>query len=474
MPRSRTTHARAPIGGAERPTAPTAAVGKDLRKRAPRRSHGEWSAAPDRASPLEILRDQEKGRVPELIPLRHERMAASPFAFFRGGAAIMAADLRDTPTTGLDVQLCGDAHISNFGGFASPERRLVFDLNDFDETLPGPWEWDVKRLVASVEIAARDRGFGGAEGRAAVLETAGAYRDAMRSFAAMSPLETWYASLDVESMLPDIRKNLGGHAVQQTEHEISRAMGKDSARAARKLTEVVDGRPRIVRDPPLVVPLHELLPDLEARKLEEGIRGVIADYRQTLAPDRQVLLDRYELQDVARKVVGVGSVGTLSWIVLLLGREHADPLVLQLKQAEASALEAHLVPSRYPNHGERVVQGQRLIQASSDILLGWLRTEGLDGVERDFYVRQLWDWKSSANLTTISATGLTAHSRLCAWTLARAHARTGDPTAIASYLGSGAAFDHALAVFAAVYADQNQRDYDEFVRSLGDGPAGAR
>ncbi|WP_231554474.1 DUF2252 domain-containing protein [Arthrobacter sp. L77] len=423
-------------------------------------------------SPLEILHEQEKDRVPGLIPLRHERMAASPFAFFRGGAAIMAADLRDTPTTGLEVQLCGDAHISNFGGFASPERRLVFDINDFDETLPGPWEWDVKRLVASVEIAARDRGFAGAEGRAAVLETARAYRDAMRSFAAMTPLDVWYASFDIQSLLPAIRKTLGGHAVKETEHEIARAGSKDSARAARKLTEIVDGRPRIIDDPPLVVPLHELLPGLEAQHLEDGIRAVMADYRQSLSPDRQSLLDRYEYQDVARKVVGVGSVGTLSWIVLLVGREHADPLVLQLKQADTSALEAGLGPSRYANHGERVVQGQRLIQASSDVLLGWLRTTGIDGVERDFYVRQLWDWKTSADLTTASASRLTAHARLCAWTLARAHARTGDPTAIASYLGSGEAFDHALAVFAAVYADRNQMDFDEFTRSRGDGPGG--
>ncbi|WP_434992174.1 DUF2252 domain-containing protein [Arthrobacter sp. Ld5] len=474
MQRAGTADTSAQLTGAGRPTASTAAVGKDLRKRVPRRSHGEWSASPDRASPLEILRDQEKDRVPELLPLRHERMAASPFAFFRGGAAIMAADLRETPVTGLQVQLCGDAHISNFGGFASPERRLVFDVNDFDETLPGPWEWDVKRMVTSVEIAARDRGFGGAEGRAAVLETAGAYRDAMRSFAAMTPLEVWYASLDVEALLPDIEENLGGHAARDAGRRISRAMGKDSARAARKLTEVVDGRPRIVDEPPLVVRLQDLLPDVEAQQLEEGIRGIIADYRQTLSPDRQVLLDHYVYEDVARKVVGVGSVGRLSWIVLLMGREHADPLVLQLKQAASSALEAHLGPSRYPNHGERVVRGQRLIQASSDVLLGWLRTAGLDGIERDFYVRQLWDWKTSADLTTISASGLAAHARLCAWTLARAHARTGDPTAIASYLGQGAAFDHALAVFAAVYADQNQRDYDEFIRSGGDSPVGGR
>ncbi|MBG6224293.1 uncharacterized protein (DUF2252 family) [Arthrobacter sp. CAN_A2] len=466
MQSSDTKDARAPITGAGRSTAPGADVGKDLRRRAPRRSHREWSAPSDRVSPVEILRDQEKDRVPGLIPFRHERMAASPFGFFRGAAAIMAADLRDTPTTGLNVQLCGDAHISNFGGFASPERRLVFDINDFDETLPGPWEWDVKRLVTSVEIAARDHGFAGVEGRTAVLETARAYREAMGSFAAMTPLDVWYTSFDVRSLLPAIRKNLGGHAAKEAEHDVAGALSRTSARAARRLTEVVDGRPRIIDDPPLVVPLHELLPGLEAQHLEEGIRGVMADYRQTLSPDRQPLLDHYEYQDVARKVVGVGSVGTLSWIVLLVGREHADPLVLQLKQADASVLEIHLGPSRYSNHGERVVQGQRLIQASSDILLGWLRTTGIDGVERDFYVRQLWDWKTSADLTAVSASRLMAHARLCAWTLARAHARTGAPTAIASYLGSGAAFDHALATFAAVYADQNQRDYEEFTRSL--------
>jgi uncharacterized protein (DUF2252 family) len=420
-------------------------------------------------SPVDILREQEKNRVPELIPIRHERMAASPFAFFRGGAAIMAADLRDTPCTGLNVQLCGDAHISNFGGFASPERRLVFDINDFDETLPGPWEWDVKRLVASVEIAARDRGFAVAERHAAVFEAANTYRQAMGSFAAMTPMDIWHASFDVQAMLPTIKRNLGGHALKEADREVARALNKNSARAARKLTHLVDGRPKIISDPPLVVPLDQLLPGVEAQQLEDGIRGVMADYRDTLPPDRQSLLDHYEFEDIARKVVGVGSVGTLSWIVLLIGREHGDPLVLQLKQAEASALEAHLGPSHYENHGERVVQGQRLIQASSDVLLGWLRTEGIDGVERDFYVRQLWDWKSSADLETVSAPRLTAHARLCAWTLARAHARTGNPTAIACYLGSGAVFDHALTAFAAAYADQNQTDFDEFTQTLSQG-----
>ncbi|HSL37826.1 MAG TPA: DUF2252 domain-containing protein [Arthrobacter sp.] len=467
-----TTDIPASISEAGMSTARGADIGKLLRKSTPRKSHSEWSAPPDRVSPLDILRAQEKTRVPELLPLRHERMAASPFAFFRGGAAIMAADLRHTPSTGLTVQLCGDAHIGNFGGFASPERRLVFDINDFDETLPGPWEWDIKRLVASVEIAARDRGFDGAERLAAVLEAAKAYRQAMASFSEMTPLEIWYASFDVQALLPAIRRDLGGRALKEAEREIARALSRNSARAARKLTQVVDGRPRIISDPPLVVPLRQLLPGVEAQQLEKGIRGVLADYRLTLPRDRQALLDHYEFEDIARKVVGVGSVGTLSWIALLIGREHADPLVLQLKQAEASALEAHLGPSVYPNHGERVIQGQRLIQASSDVLLGWLRSKGLDGVERDFYVRQLWDWKASADLSTVSAPQLTAHGRLCAWTLARAHARTGSPIAIASYLGSGAAFDHAITAFAAAYADQNQADFNEFTESRRDSSRG--
>lgn len=467
-----TTDSPASVSDAGRSTARGAVIGKLLRKSTPRRSHSEWAAPPDRVNPLDILRAQEETRVPELIPLRHERMVASPFAFFRGGAAIMAADLRHTPSTGLTVQLCGDAHIGNFGGFASPERRLIFDINDFDETLPGPWEWDVKRLVASVEIAARDRGFDRENRLAAVFEAAKSYREAMASFSEMTPLEIWYASFDVQALLPAIRRDLGRQALKEAEHEVARALSKDSARAARKLTQVVDGRPRIISDPPLVVPLRQLLPGVEAQQLEKGIRGVLADYRLTLPHDRQSLLDHYEFEDIARKVVGVGSVGTLSWIVLLVGREHSDPLVLQLKQAEASALEAYLGPAQYPNHGERVIQGQRLIQASSDVLLGWLRTKGLDGVERDFYVRQLWDWKTSADLATVSAPRLTAHARLCAWTLARAHARTGNPIAIASYMGSGAAFDHALTGFAAAYADQNQTDFSEFTKTQLDGPGG--
>ena len=452
------TNERAPVA--------SAVLGRQLRTGTPRSSHGTWSAPATRTGPLDILRAQEQTRVPELIPIRHERMAASPFAFFRGAAAIMAADLRGTPRTGLEVQLCGDAHIANFGGFASPERRLVFDINDFDETLQGPWEWDIKRLVASVEIAARDRGFPKDQRKAAVLAAARAYRQAMASFADMTPFDIWYASFDVLSLLPKIQRKLGGKAVKAAEREVARAQARNSARAGRKLTRVVDGRARILSDPPLIVPLDQLLPGIEAKQLEDGIRKVIESYRLTLPHDRRALLDQYEFKDIARKVVGVGSVGTLSWIVLLLGREHGDPLVLQLKQAEASALESFLAPSPYANQGERVVEGQRLIQASSDVLLGWLRSTGLDGVERDFYVRQLWDWKTSPDLAMVSAPGLRAHARLCAWTLARAHARTGNPVAMASYLGSGTAFDKALTVFAAAYADQNQSDFDAFTTAL--------
>ncbi|GAA1126533.1 DUF2252 domain-containing protein [Arthrobacter flavus] len=389
-------------------------------------------------------------------------MGESPFAFFRGAAAVMAADLVDTPHTGLNVQLCGDAHIGNFGVFASLERRLIFDINDFDETLPGPWEWDLKRLVASVEIAARNRGFPKEQRLTAVLGAARTYREAMGSFAAMTPLEVWYQLFDVASMLPEIRRSLSSQQFRDVQHEINRALSKTSTKAARKLTHLVHGQPRIISDPPLVVPLTELVPGVEAELLAEGIGEVIASYRLTLPRDRQFLLRHYQFKDVARKVVGVGSVGTRSWIVLLVGREHGDPLVLQLKQATPAVLEAFLGPSTYQNHGERVIEGQRLIQASGDVLLGWLRTKGLDGVDRDFYVRQLWDWKSSTDLGRVSGPGLAAHSRLCAWTLARAHARTGNPQAIASYLGTGGVFDRDLAAFAAAYADQNEADFAAF------------
>uniref|UniRef100_UPI0031DF654D DUF2252 domain-containing protein n=1 Tax=Arthrobacter flavus TaxID=95172 RepID=UPI0031DF654D len=436
--------------------------GRRLRKSTPRSSHGAWRPSPDRPNPLEVLHAQEQGRVAELIPLRNERMGESPFAFFRGAAAVMAADLVDTPHTGLNVQLCGDAHIGNFGVFASLERRLIFDINDFDETLPGPWEWDLKRLVASVEIAARNRGFPKEQRLTAVLGAARTYREAMGSFAAMTPLEVWYQLFDVASMLPEIRRSLSSQQFRDVQHEINRALSKTSTKAARKLTHLVHGQPRIISDPPLVVPLTELVPGVEAELLAEGIGEVIASYRLTLPRDRQFLLRHYQFKDVARKVVGVGSVGTRSWIVLLVGREHGDPLVLQLKQATPAVLEAFLGPSTYQNHGERVIEGQRLIQASGDVLLGWLRTKGLDGVDRDFYVRQLWDWKSSTDLGRVSGPGLAAHSRLCAWTLARAHARTGNPQAIASYLGTGGVFDRDLAAFAAAYADQNEADFAAF------------
>lgn len=439
--------------------------GRRLRKSTPRSSHGAWQPSPDRPNPLKVLQAQEQDRVAELIPLRHERMRESSFAFFRGAAAVMASDLVDTPRTGLTVQLCGDAHIGNFGVFASLERRLIFDINDFDETMPGPWEWDLKRLVASVEIAARNRGFDKTQRLTAVLGAARTYREAMGSFAAMTPLEIWYLLFDVASMLPVIRRNLSSQQFRDVQHEINRALSKTSTRAARKLTHLVHGHPRIISDPPLVVPLAELVPDVEAELLIEGIDEVIASYRLTLPRDRQSLLRHYQFKDVARKVVGVGSVGTRSWIVLLVGREHGDPLVLQLKQATPSVLEAFLGPSDYQNHGERVIEGQRLIQASGDVLLGWLRTKGLDGVDRDFYVRQLWDWKNSTDLGRVSGPGLAAHARLCAWTLARAHARTGNPQAIASYLGTSGVFDRALATFAAAYADQNEADFAAFTRT---------
>jgi uncharacterized protein (DUF2252 family) len=386
-------------------------------------------------------------------------MLRSPFAFFRGAAAIMAADLASTPRTGFDVQLCGDAHLANFGGFASPERDLVFSVNDFDETLPGPWEWDVKRLAASMVVAGRERGFGVKTRRSIVLETVRQYRDTMREFARRGDLDVWYAQLDTTEMLDWRRSHAKARTVRGIQRSVDKAHRHDSLAAFSKLTHDVDGEPRIISDPPLIVPIEELLRDGEATAAKHIFEVSFSLYRDSLPDELRHLVDRFRYVHLARKVVGVGSVGTRDWILLLLGRDGNDPLFLQIKEASASVLTPYIGPSEFDNQGQRVVEGQRLMQATSDIFLGWFRTQGVDDVTRDFYVRQLWDWKMSENVESMYPGGMRFYGRSCAWTLARAHARSGDRIAIAAYLGSSDTFAAAIAEFAESYADQNERDY---------------
>ncbi len=446
-----------------------AAAGRAARSGAPRSTHGAWAPAPGR-DPLAILEAQERTRVPELVPIRHARMAASPFAFFRGAAAVMAADLAATPVSGFHVQACGDAHLTNFGAFAGPDRRLLFDLNDFDETLPGPWEWDVKRLVASFAIAGRERGFK-RKRRAAAIETATlSYRDAMRAFASQTDLEVWYARLDVESVLSEAAGEWDDQdEVKRVRRNVTKARGKDNLRALEKLTRTVDGELRFASEPPLLVPLGELVPAAEAADLREGFEEVVDHYRESLQGDRRHLFDGYRFRDLARKVVGVGSVGTRAWVLLFTGASDEDPLLLQAKEAEASVLEPYVGASRYRNHGRRVVEGQRLMQAASDIFLGWCPAVGIDGRQRDFYVRQLWDWKRSADVETMSPEAFEVYARMCGWTLARAHARSGDRVAIAAYLGAGDSFDVAMVEFAEAYAEQSERDHAALVAAIDEG-----
>jgi uncharacterized protein (DUF2252 family) len=446
-----------------------AATGKAARSRAPRSAHAEWGPSPGRADPVAILEAQARSRVPELVPIRYGRMAVSPFTFYRGAAAVMAADLAGTPTSGLRVQACGDAHLTNFGVFAAPDRSLVFDLNDFDESLPGPWEWDLKRLAASFEIAARENGFKRRERRAAVSTVARVYREAMREFAKRRQLEVWYARLDVDVVMRELSAEEGRKALRKAEKGLAKARAKDSLRALNRLSREVDGELRIVSKPPLIVPLDELLEGTQRRDVEAALHGVIESYRSTLQGDRRRLLDTYRFRDLARKVVGVGSVGTRAWIVLLTGRDDGDPLVLQAKEAEASVLEPYAGKSRFGNHGRRVVEGQRLMQAASDSFLGWCPAVGVDGRERDFYVRQLWDGKGSPGPDEMSPRAMEIYARMCGWTLARAHARSGDPVAIGAYLGSGDAFDTAIAEFSALYADRNESDHAALAEAIGSG-----
>ncbi|HEV7941375.1 MAG TPA: DUF2252 domain-containing protein [Solirubrobacteraceae bacterium] len=447
-------------------------IGKDARAKTPRSSHATFEPAANRPDPVKQLEGQAKSRVQDLVPIRYGRMLVSPFTFYRGAALIMASDLAGTPRSELTVQCCGDAHLSNFGVFASPERKLIFDINDFDETHPGPWEWDVKRLAASMTIAAQDRGFAVSVQEQIVLATVEGYRNAITQFAGMSNLEVWYAYLDIESLLADVAGQFKPKMVKRTEKGLAKARTRDSMQAFSKLTERVDGQVRIVPQPPLIVPISALAEAEGASRDEifEQLRSWLVIYHDSLAYDRRVLLEQFHLVDFARKVVGVGSVGTRCWIGLMFGRDQEDPLFLQIKEADASVLDAFLSRSTFSNHGERVVVGQRLMQASSDIFLGWLRIPaGMDGKRRDFYVRQLRDWKGSAEIEQMVPEGMTAYGRLCGWTLARAHARSGDRIAIAAYLGSGTSFDKAIVEFSQAYSEQNQRDYEALSQAAKSG-----
>jgi uncharacterized protein (DUF2252 family) len=445
---------------AREPTSPErVAQGRDIRAEVPRSSHGRWEAPAGSRDPVALLEEQAQTRVPELVPIRYGRMLVSPFTFFRGGAYVMAADLAGEPRTGLEVQLCGDAHLSNFGVFAAPDRRLIFSLNDFDETLPGPFEWDVKRLVASFAVAGRDLGFD-ADKRATInLTVARAYRHAMRDFSRMGTFDMWYLRQDVNEIAARWMTKVSAKRFERFERNIAKTQAKNSLRAFDKLTEMVDGEPRIVSRPPSVVPIEELADAANADEINDTMRTVMHSYGRSLPGDRRRLLERFRYVHAARKVVGVGSVGTRAWIVLMTGRDAKDPLFLQFKEAEASVLERFLGKSKFSSHGQRVVEGQRLVQAASDVLLGWTSHPGIDGVKRHYYVRQLWDRKGSALIESMNPSVMRIYAELCGWTLARAHGRSGDAIAIAAYLGSGDKFDRGLARFAETYADQNERDY---------------
>jgi uncharacterized protein (DUF2252 family) len=472
------------------------AKGLEARDQTSLSSHTEWSPAADRSNPVALLEEQDKTREQDLVPVRHGRMMVSPFTFYRGAAVVMAADLAPTPVAGLEVQLCGDAHLSNFGLFASPERLLLFDVNDFDETLPGPFEYDVKRMAASFTVAGRNNGFGKADVRSATLASVRAYREAMAGFAPMGTMDIWYARLDEDELMATIRRavaetkkeakeakkakakkaeksdkrdeKLTEKAEKRVEKIAGKARTRDSLQALSKLGEQDNGSYRIVSQPPIVVPLRDLAVTygLSADEAEHAIREQFRTYRETLEDDRRRLLERFEIIDAARKVVGVGSVGTRCFITLLQGRDAHDPLFLQVKEATASVLEPYVGKSRYRQHGERVVRGQRMMQAASDIYLGW--TKGLD-VRRHYYWRQLRDMKGSVDIEAMVPFGLTSYARMCGWTLARAHARSGDPIAIAAYLGETDAFDNSITDFAERYADQNERDYQEFVNAIKSG-----
>ena len=454
---------------AEQPSrADRVARGKDARAVAPLDSHAEFRAGRSR-DPVGLLLGQAQSRVPELVPVRHGRMLVSAFTFYRGAALPMAADLAGTPASGLRVQLCGDAHLSNFGAFASPERRLVFDINDFDETVPGPFEWDVKRLAASFAVAGRDNGFPAKARRKIVLAAAEGYRTAMRAFAGQPLLEVWYTHVDIEQAIREVRSQVQAKRLKAGQKLLAKAHTSDSTKVLRKLTTMDGGRPRIISDPPMIMPIEEVFSDVQASAIYEQIRTVLGTYLRTLQSDRRHLLEQFTLVQVARKVVGVGSVGTRAWIVLMDACEGAEPLFLQAKEAQPSVLADYCGASQYANQGERVVAGQHLMQAESDIFLGWTTAPGPDEVDRDFYVRQLKDWKFSFPIEAMIPSGLTVYARLCGSTLARAHARSGDRIALAAYLGGSGKFDEAIADFAETYADQNERDYAALQAAVKEG-----
>ena len=448
-----------------------AEAGRSLRSDAPRSSHATWEPGPDRPDPIGLLEEQAATRVPELVPIRYGRMSASPFAFYRGAAYVMASDLAGTPRSGIRVQLCGDAHLSNFGGFATAERQFLFDLNDFDETLPGPWEWDVKRLTASVAVAGRENGLAPKRRLAIVRQAVAEYREAIREFAGMKTLAIWYARASVSDIQQLLRSQATQSEIRRLDKTLAKGRRKDQSRAFEKLAVRVNGEARIQADPPLIVPIEDLADARTARRLERGARGLLDSYLSSLSGDRRRLVERYRYADLARKVVGVGSVGTRAWVVLLLGRDSSDPLFLQAKEAQRSVLEPFAGRSEFQNQGQRVVEGQRLMQAAGDLFLGWLHEpRGLDDDEpRDFYLRQLWDSKTSVDIATMRPEDMALYARLCAWTLARAHARSGDSCAIAGYLGSTDVFDRAIADFAEAYADQNERDYSALLDAIASG-----
>jgi uncharacterized protein (DUF2252 family) len=455
------------------------ARGLAARQEAPRSSHGRWEPAPDRPDPVTLLEQQATSRVPDLVPIRHGRMLVSPFTFYRGAALIMAADLAATPVSGVTVQLCGDAHLSNFGLFGTPERQMLFDINDFDETLPGPWEWDVKRLAASFEVMGRDRGFSPDVRRAVVMAGVREYRIRMRRAAGMGSLDAWYEHFEVGMLLKLVRKEVRVKRVGKTEARAiaemaAKARTRDSIRVFAKRAEEVEGELRIVADPPVIVPIEDIIrPGSEWEDPIPIIKKLLSSYRRTLGRQHHPL-EEYRYVHSAYKMVGVGSVGTRCYIMLLIGRDQNDPLFLQVKEAQPSVLERFLGSSTYSHHGERVVAGQRLMQAATDIFLGWQRIKGLDGETRDYYVRQFHDWKGSADVETLLEPGAALYARICGATLARAHARWGDRIAIASYLGKGEAFDRAIADFSAAYADQNERDYAAFAAAVDSGRLAAR
>ncbi|HEU5332495.1 MAG TPA: DUF2252 domain-containing protein [Actinocrinis sp.] len=448
------------------------AAGQAARAAVPPEWHAAFTAAPDRRDPVEVMIEQSVSRVPELVPVRHGRMLVSPFAFFRGAAAVMAGDLAQTPDSGLEVQVCGDAHLVNFGLFASPERRLMFDLNDFDETHPGPWEWDVKRLAASLEIAGRQNGLSAKQRRGVQLATVRRYQQAMTGFAGMRELDVWYARADVEELREMMAGQLKKSQLAALDKTITKAHGRDSRRALGRLCGEVDGHHRILADPPLIVPVSDLLPDQPRAFLDGELRTLIARYGSTLTADRRAMLGSFDFVDLARKVVGVGSVGTRCWIALMFGRDGDDPLFLQIKEAQTSVVADYggVRTGHYNHQGERVVRGQRLMQATGDPFLGWETADGIDGQRRHFYVRQLADWKGSVDVPKMVPAGLSMYGELCGWTLARAHARTGDRIAIAAYLGGDdPAFAEAIAAFSAAYADQNDKDHAALEAAVRDG-----